>query len=329
MGISRNLKRWYRRIADGRRPAGERIAQPAIVHHEGTLPELSEYLCGRYTIILPSSHQLPFYQNQNPLYDRFLPILAQQMPDDALIIDVGANVGDTLASMATCNERLKYICIEPEPTFYALLETNAARMVKATAFRHPPRLLNYFVGKMEIKGTLVSQRGTAHVDATATRASDPAEPDYISLERVLTEAAFNRDSKLPTLIKSDVDGWDFNVICSLGLHMNAAGLLIYMECQSQTEHQYQSFVTLFATIKDWNLTFTIFDNFGNLLTENGSADDVQTLLEYVWHQEQGIGTRTIWYLDVLISTPQTRNFAASAVQAYKKKYYSRPASSAA
>jgi tRNA G46 methylase TrmB len=79
------------------------------------------YELGRLLIHLPRYHKLPEYQQRHRQYDRFLPHLIKDLDHDDIVIDVGANCGDTLAGMVSKNPKLHYICIEPDNEFYSYL----------------------------------------------------------------------------------------------------------------------------------------------------------------------------------------------------------------
>lgn len=73
----------------------------------------SKYKIGKYMISIPPNFALPKLQSTVKLYDRFLPVLASKIDaENKLIIDVGANIGDTtIAMMQHCKNR--FLCIEP------------------------------------------------------------------------------------------------------------------------------------------------------------------------------------------------------------------------
>jgi len=54
-----------------------------------------KYKIGIYEIEIPTNFTLPDNQKYFKLYDRFLPVLAKNISSDKIIIDVGANIGDT------------------------------------------------------------------------------------------------------------------------------------------------------------------------------------------------------------------------------------------
>src|SRR5258708_39473052 len=88
----------------------------------------TEYRYRNFSIRLPADHLLPFYQSMHATYDKFLPHLVRYLEPPATIIDIGANCGDTLAGMYDANDRLSYICVEPDEVFFQYLSENALRM---------------------------------------------------------------------------------------------------------------------------------------------------------------------------------------------------------
>lgn len=61
---------------------------------------------------------LPKYKQAYPNYNRFLPHLAKHLKDSDFVVDIGANVGDTLAAMYRANDSLRFICTELNDVFY-------------------------------------------------------------------------------------------------------------------------------------------------------------------------------------------------------------------
>ena len=67
------------------------------------------YRIGNSYITLDFTHRLPDYQFSHPYYDRFLPHLVSYLPSHSVVIDVGANVGDTLVGMIGANSEIEYL----------------------------------------------------------------------------------------------------------------------------------------------------------------------------------------------------------------------------
>ena len=67
---------------------------------------------------------MPDYQLDYPYYDKFLQYIIKEIPNDSIVIDVGANVGDSFAAMVGSNHKVEYLCIEASKEFYNQLIKN-------------------------------------------------------------------------------------------------------------------------------------------------------------------------------------------------------------
>ena len=88
------------------------------------------YRIGSVELELPLSHELPFYRHDHPSYDRQLGAIAAALGGP--VVDVGANVGDTAAAIRE-ESGVPILCVEGDPTFFDLLERNAAKIGGARA----------------------------------------------------------------------------------------------------------------------------------------------------------------------------------------------------
>lgn len=303
MGIRRGLKRALAALCPPTVPsndlgpsfaaggAEEDTANPIAAEERG-------YRCGRFDIELTPGHKLPEYRRAHPLYDRFLPVLASALPAGTHVVDVGANVGDTYASMISENPRLHFHCFEPDPEFFKALSRNVAK-IQLEAPVQPefrPDLVNAYVGAGgAIQGALVSRNGSASIKLDA----GSENINLIPLDVYLDEHRRVLDSAPLILIKSDVDGFDFGVINSLGKYLLRDDLLLYFECQCQEIFQLEEFTRLIQNLERQGWVFSVFDNFGNVMLIDTDAATVNGLLRYIWRQQVGQASRTVWYLDVL------------------------------
>jgi len=263
-----------------------------------------ELALGAGTIVLPAGHMLPEYLQQYPHYDRFLPRLARHVPAGTTIVDVGANVGDTLAAMAPAAPHAHFLCIEPDPTFYRYLETNAAR-VRAALPGLGVTLRRLLVGKQLERAALDSARGTAHARPDETGVAS------VTLDRIVAEAGVPPVS----LIKSDVDGFDFDVVDSAWPLIAAHEPLLFFECQPLDAAQRAGFTSLLPRLEAAGYRhWAVLDNYGQLMLRTPSASAVDQLVGYAWQQGQGPATRTIYYVDVLAATDRHAAVMAAALE---------------
>jgi FkbM family methyltransferase len=241
-----------------------------------------------FAIELPENHRLPEYQERHPKYDRFLPHLAKYAGPADTIVDIGANVGDTLAGMAEQNPQPTYICIEPDDSFHGYLVKNAEQ-IKGSIGNLKVETIKALVGRNVSNVALVGERGTKHA-VTGTQGGMKSSP----LDELIAPGHGVR------ILKSDVDGFDYDVLDSSMAIISRDGPMLFFECQYEHEHQLAAFrktlIALEATgYRDW----TLFDNFGEVLLRTADLGTVNQLLDYVWRQNTGSATRTIYYFDIL------------------------------
>ncbi len=69
---------------------------------------------GDRALLMPWSHNLPLILRSNPLYETEIGRLAQHLADidgRVVMIDAGANIGDTIATLPKLDQA-KFLCIE-------------------------------------------------------------------------------------------------------------------------------------------------------------------------------------------------------------------------
>jgi FkbM family methyltransferase len=259
-----------------------------------------------FFINLPAYHRLPDYQRSHPKYDRFLPHLIKNIEVNSCVIDVGANCGDTLAGMADKNATLQYICIEPDQNFYALLLSNIEN-IKVAYPDFNVVCKKYLVGKSFTNVSLDGVGGTKHaVVGSGTLVAKP-------LDEILDEITV-----APVrLLKSDVDGFDYDVIDSARELLTSQHPMIFFECQNNFDYQKRGFEETIIWLQSIGYTdWVLFDNFGEVVLRSDRIDQIFQLLEYVWSQNKKLATRTIFYFDILSATPKDKDFVDAALKSY-------------
>jgi FkbM family methyltransferase len=258
------------------------------------------------SIALPAGHMLPHFQTVHRDYDRFLPHLARYLPAGAMVIDVGANCGDTLAAMHVANPALRFTCIEPSQRFDAYLRRNLARLQALTPDLDVT-IINAMVGKAISGAALVTIQGTAkQVVGTAGDAST-------TLDAMITPD----DRAAVRLLKSDIDGFDYDALDSADAVIAAAQPLLFFECQLDHDFQRDGYIATITALgargyRHW----AVFDNFGAVMLADTDAATVVALLGYLSEQNRGAATRTLHYFDLLASTDADAALAARVIADY-------------
>lgn len=266
------------------------------------------YAVGNTKIRLPKGHRLPEFQSAFRLYDRFLPILAQCLPANKTVLDIGANVGDTAISMLP-NTEIKIFCLEPSDYFFPYLQKNVGLLSPYESDRIT--LLKSFVGTNKIKGKLDHNRGTATIDEQVTASNE----NQISLNKLLS----NHPESV--LVKVDTDGFDYDVLLSGKEELAIKKPLLYWENDLQLESQKRGFFALYKVLEDMGYRFLfIFDNFGNILLTTTDFNSLRSLCDYLMSMVQKKSKRTFYYFDALAATDKTLQIAENALKAYREKY---------
>lgn len=268
------------------------------------------YNINGFYISIDYTHKLPDYQSKHPNYDKFLPHLVKYLAKDLLVIDIGANIGDTLTGMVGSNDKLKYLCIEAAEEFFNDLKINTERL-KSQNVDLQIRIVKQFVGKDVDNVNLVGTGGTKHA------LIDNGKIKSKTLSRLLSDLNFE-PSELG-LLKTDVDGFDWDVIrSSYELLTNLP--YIYFECQYDDHKQLKNFKEMFAELQAIGYSnFAFFDNYGNYICTINDLDRIHELLSYIERQNFYRASRTIHYYDVLAYSSNKMNEVKQIIDKYNKR----------
>lgn len=263
---------------------------------------------GYFSILLPSDHMLPTYHRKHLKYDRFLPHLVKHLSKDSIVVDVGANCGDTLASMIEVNQFSTYICIEPDEVFFSYLNSNIVK-IKESIPDARIYTVKSMVGQNISNASLEGKNGSKHAVISENNEGLISK----SLDLILSEF----DTANICLVKSDVDGFDYDVIDSGRTLFATRHPVLFFECQYDFDYQKKGFEASINWLKsigysDW----TMFDNFGAVVLRTKNVEHVFQLLQYVWAQNQKQSTRTIFYFDILVASDSDVAFVDTVLSSY-------------
>ncbi|MGA2046560.1 MAG: FkbM family methyltransferase [Terracidiphilus sp.] len=267
-----------------------------------------EYRYDKFSIKLPAEHLLPVFRKSDNLYDRFLPHLSRYLMPQSTVIDVGANCGDTLAAMCESNSDLRFICVEPDPLFFRFLQTNVQRL-EAIYKETSIVTIRALVGRQIAEASLAGSGGT--------RRAIIGHRDESILSRSLDDILSHCEAASVSLLKSDVDGFDYDVIDSSDLILRTHMPILYFECQFDCISQKEAFEKTIAGLEEMGyVNWVMFDNFGETVLRTRDILTVYQLFDYVWRQCLGRSTRTIGYFDVLACTAKDSVLIEKVVDDY-------------
>jgi len=157
-------------------------------------------------LLLPLSHDLPASLRIHPHYSSNVARIARHVKSkypDLTFVDVGANVGDTLAFIRNVID-IPVLCIEGDDRFFELLRFNASQFGPRVDLEH------IFVGAVagDFKGHVVSERGTAYWE------EDESSAHTTKFKRLRDLLAGHPVFSRAKMIKVDTDGLDCRILRS-------------------------------------------------------------------------------------------------------------------
>lgn len=254
-------------------------------------------------ITVPIDFPLETYQYTYKEYDRFLPILVQHINQNGIIIDIGANVGDTLFSiLKNCQNEIK--CIEPSDIYFKFLEENYQRLSQSDSNR--VELVKKYIGTGSFSGNLVHEHGTAHIEINNNGV------EFIELDKLFIKREIN-------LIKVDTDGFDYDVLLSSKQIISNQKPILFWENLIEHDFQLEGFNKLYSFLSDigYDIVY-LFDNFGNIITYTNSFDALIGINDYLFSQLKFNSPRTFYYTDVLAATQESSIAIENAIKEFKQ-----------
>ena len=259
------------------------------------MKDVRPYRIGGRELLLPEDSCLERYKQQFPSYDAFLPYLAGHLRE-GWIIDIGANVGDTLYALLDV-QGASFLCVEPCTRYYDLLARNVAALPADLAER--VRLARAFVSSEKQAIRMEAGKGTAHGVISETGESDA--PVY-SIDELADMYAIQPDQC--SLIKIDTDGFDDKCLLSGMEFLKKADPILMWENIIDTNEHLQRYKRCFFLLEKRGYSqFYAFDNTGNFITRF-SRDGILDFLQYTTTIYAGktvfpaVGRHT-YYLDIV------------------------------
>lgn len=236
---------------------------------------------------MPLSHNLPLYYFSKPLYDRLpqrLGAFVIQLKGPLICIDVGANIGDTIAAFRQ-SDADSFLGIEPSPHFRKYLSTNWENDQNVKIL---PLICSS--GNDTRNFQVHESAGTA----TVVECNEGSQIERSSLDDIAED--YPNFSK-PTIIKIDTDGHDFEVIRGARNVISKAMPALLFECDSFSNENYiAECLDTMKTLRACGYNnFILYDNLGNLLGKH-SLENLASFKYLLFFQM----TSGLCYFDILV-----------------------------
>jgi FkbM family methyltransferase len=250
-----------------------------------TFSDLHTYNIKEIPIIIPVDHALPYYQSRFRLYDKFIGVIAKHLPNDEdFIIDIGANIGDTTALLLQyCANPI--LCVEADEEFCNIMKYNLSKYSERTI------IVNSFVSGNSFENVeLVKSNGTGRAVESNNKV---VKSD--SLASIVQNTQLGRC----ILLKTDTDGFDFEIILSSLDIIKADNPILYWENEILSQKDIEMAKKMLYSLSEIGYQqYIVIDNFGNPLTYGCSSLLVEQINEYLLNNINN-KTNTFYYTDIV------------------------------
>ena len=219
---------------------------------------LIRYDISGFTLLLPFSHQLPFILKTYPYYSSNLARVAKyvkQKYENIKFIDIGANIGDSIAIVRKEAE-FPILCVEGDEQFFSVLQKNAELFSDIY-------IAKTYVGEanQKLRVDTLKEGGTAHF-REGTKGENFIEVKKIS--EILKDYPLFGDAKM---IKIDTDGFDCKIIRGAADFLLIAKPVIFFEYDPfLLAEQGDDGISIFKYFSGLGYNhLLIYDNFGDLM----------------------------------------------------------------
>jgi len=251
---------------------------------------------GEKALFMPWSHNLPLILRKNPLYETEIGRLASHLSKtdgELLMIDIGANIGDTIAALPPLG-RAKFLCVEGSERYFGLLRKN---------YESDPRTVLLFALLTDVPAQangarLKETEGTAHVDMIEGSA---AAAPWLTLDEIVGKYPAFANANF---VKVDVDGYDLRTLRGATTFLERAKPCLHIEVGPQLWREYGgcevsdglAFLSKFG-YKD----VLVYDNLGYFITRDTTQNPkfIGVLADYAMRHPP-------WFYINLIAFHETR-----------------------
>lgn len=213
---------------------------------------------GNHVIEVSSGH-IYLAKHLSPSYD-YVPwniirnIMLRASLQNSILVDIGANVGDSLAHFRRFSDA-PAICVEPSQYFFSILQRNAEILGNAI-------LCNKLLVPPNLKGRVFFESGGQTGASRLVEMGAVWTGDTTSFDELLTEKHANY------IIKSDTDGFDDEIISSLlaftAYSAHSVPIIFFEGPQSSAvkDHKLASWLELFSKLQAGGYNLLFLTNIG-------------------------------------------------------------------
>lgn len=240
--------------------------------------KLKKIKVGNYKLLANELHSLDLYLEEFPQYSKNLPRISKiinKKYKNYEILDVGANIGDTVALIRSLDIENTIHCVEGVNYYYQLLERNTKDIKNVKIYK------NYLSDNCHEKFDIELSSGTAKIKKN----SEGLNNNPITLD----ELSENNNINNIKLIKIDTDGYDLKIIKSGTNTILRNKPIIFFEFDPIfIKENGDDPLSIFKLLKIINYTKLLFyDNYGRfiILIDINNAGGIHNLVNYIQNRK--------------------------------------------
>lgn len=272
---------------------------------------------GNYDLSMDISHQLPSFLKHFPYYSQNLPRIALELfkkYPDLKMIDVGANIGDTVALVKSkCD--IQFACFDGDTDFYSLLKENMKQFDGVKIYKQLLGEKNETISaelKKNIETSRLKQSGDGSVGVVSS---------IVTLDSFIQENSEIENSKL---FKIDTDGYDMKIVRGALGYIKKIKPVIFLEYDQIFFHEMgDKGVPTLITLEGLGYDDIIFyDNFGKLIVSGSLSNHLflKQMNNYIDPK-----TRTPFpYYDIAVFHNEDKDVAQKFIESEMSFFYNDP-----
>lgn len=248
--------------------------------------DMTQFDCGAFQLEIPRSHLLLSLHKSQPYRDLCVGVVAKFIGakyPDATIVDIGANIGDTAALIATYFKG-KLVLVEASDYFFEILTRNVKQ----------------FPNEVIVRKTMISDGEDVsghlqHWGGTAVFTEGPDEPTTTRTERLLDVADENT-----RFVKIDTDGYDVQILADSLEWLAVKHPAILFENEIKDDKELVAVDSLLDELKRIGYeSFIVWDDPGFHIASTTCVEVIKDLNRYLFKLTQDRFQHSLSNFDVL------------------------------
>jgi FkbM family methyltransferase len=268
------------------------------------------YFKRNFKIFIPYNSDLDQYVKIHR-FNKFIHFLSKNLSKNSVVIDIGANIGDTTIEILLSNRNLSVKSIEGSLFYYKYLDKNLINFRKK--FNNKLKIKSYlnYIGN-NIKGSIdIDKQGSGSY-------SKVGNSKFLTLDNFIKSVGILDSNENISLIKIDTDGYDYDIINSGFNIIKLHKPIIFFEAYCVDKNKLFNYnKTLNNLNKLGYVEWAVFDNCGSLILKNISTKLVKELLIYTYRQYIG-KQYGVPYFDIAAYSSKYKNLVKKTLTQYSK-----------